>query len=70
MLQAHKGFFRVSHQKYCTDHYELGSTIVKAESKEEAMEKLNKYLATYPDGGYTALPCEKIEYVNELTYLE
>jgi hypothetical protein len=61
--------FSVIHRKFATDRYEYGTTIVEAVSAEEAMEKLNAYLATKPDGNYTAMPCETLDDVSQLSYL-
>ena len=70
LLKKHDQLFSIWHKQFRTDHYEYGLTNVKADSKEEAFNKLNNYLATYPDGGYTAMPCEDVKYVHELTYIE
>ncbi len=61
--------YSVTHKQFATDRFEFGTTIVEADSKENAMKKLNEYLATEPDGVYTSKPCDKIEYVSELEYL-
>ncbi len=68
-LKKHTKLFQVIHPHFSTDRYESGITIVEADSKEEAMQKLNDYLFTKPDGVYTDEPCKKIEYVSELQYL-
>ena len=68
-IQIVPDMFKVIHRQYATDHYEYGSTIVKANSKKEAFEILNKYLETKPHGAYTALPCENIDDVYELHVL-
>lgn len=62
-------FFSVRHEHYCTDRYAMGETIVKAETPEEAMTKLNDYLKTEPHGAYTPLPCKSIKDVYPLSYL-
>lgn len=64
------GLYEVIHQKYATDRFAWGTTIVSANSKEEAMNKLNDYLSTYPDGGYTSLPCRNVNEINLLTVLK
>ena len=68
-IQIVPDMFRVIHRQYATYHYEYGSTTVKANSKEEAFNILNKYLETKPNGAYTALPCESIDDVYELHVL-
>ncbi len=69
MLVVKGNMYSVMHQQFATDRYEFRTTIVEASNKEEAMKKLNEYLATEPDGVYTGKPCEKLEYVSELEYL-
>jgi hypothetical protein len=64
-----EGLYRIFHNKFATDKFELGSTIVKASSKEEAMNILNNYLSTNPDGAYTSEPCKSIEDVVSLKVL-
>lgn len=59
-IEIIEGLWRVRHEHYCTDRYSRQDTIVKADSAQEAMDKLNAYLDTKPDGGYTALKCESI----------
>ncbi len=61
--------YSIVHKQFATDRFVFGTTIVEADSKENAMKKLNDYLSTKPDGFYTNEPCEKIEYVSELKYL-
>ena len=63
------GLYDVRHEHYCTDRYEMGSTIVKAKTKKEAMDKLNAYLETKPQGVYTPLLCTSMDNVYELTVL-
>jgi hypothetical protein len=62
--------YTVIHEVYSTDRYVYGSTLVRADSKEDAMNKLNDYLRTKPDGVYTALLCKSIESVFETNVLE
>lgn len=61
-----EGYYNVVHEQYATDHFTYGTTIVEASSKEEAMEKLNSFLATNPFGVYTPLPCTSIKHVTPL----
>lgn len=61
--------YGIHHKQFCTDRYEYGTTLVAAKSKQEAMNKLNDYLATKPDGHYTAMPCESIEDVHHTKIL-
>jgi hypothetical protein len=65
-----EGLYKILHEHYATDRYQYRTTIVAASSKEEAMEKLNDYLFTKPDGVYTALPCKNIDDVSILKVLE
>ena len=69
-IKSHEEIFSVMHKQFCTDHYEYGHTHVKATSKQEAFDKLNYYLSTQPDGGYTDMLCEDVKYVFNLTYIE
>ena len=62
--------FAVYHQHFATDRYVTGSTIVSASSKEEAMDKLNMYLDTKPNGAYTAEKCLSIKDIYELNVLD
>ena len=62
--------FKVIHRQFVTDHYEFGDTIVSANSKQEAMDKLNNYLSTKPHDIYTAEPCQDIGDVYELQILK
>lgn len=59
-----KNIYSVFHQVYATDHYEYSTTLVVAESAEGARKKLNDWIATAPYGGYTPLPCQKLEHVS------
>jgi len=68
-VQLVPDMFRVYHRQFATDHYESGFTIVRATSKEEALNILNSYLETKPNGAYTALPCESINNVYEFHVL-
>lgn len=63
------GIYKVYHKHFCTDHYESHPTLVKASSEQEAMDILNEYLSTKPDGVYTADPCKSVEDVYEVEIL-
>lgn len=65
-----EGLYKIMHKHYAADRHQYGTTIVSASSKEEAMNKLNEYLETKPDGVYTALPCNDIKNVWALKVLE
>lgn len=67
ILKTEPFLYKVHHEQYATDRYVLGETIVKAESKQAAMDRLNEYLATKPHGAFTGLPCTDIKHVHELT---
>lgn len=68
-VQLVPDMFRVYHRQFATDRYEYGFTIVRATSKEEALNILNLYLETKPNGAYTSLPCESINNVYEFYVL-
>jgi hypothetical protein len=61
-----QGMYKVSHECITNTGYELGFTIVRAKSKQEAMDKLNGYLSDR----YNSYPCESIDMVIELEVLE
>ena len=63
------GIFNIRHEHFATDRYESGITVVKASSKQEAMDILNEYLSTNPDGGYTARPCRSVKDVYDFEVL-
>lgn len=63
------GIYNVRHDHFATDRYESGITVVKASSKQEAMDILNEYLSTNPDGGYTARPCISVKDVYDFEVL-
>jgi len=63
-IKTIEGLYTVLHQHYATDRYVMGSTIIEASNKQDAMDKLNKHLATMPDGAYTAKPCEDIAHIH------
>lgn len=65
-----EGMYKIIHQHFATDRYEYGETIVKATSKQEAMDKLNDHLSTKPNGVYTALPCKSVKDVYNLKVLQ
>jgi hypothetical protein len=62
--------YTILHEQYVTDRYQYGTTIVSASDKNEAMKKLNDYLSTNPDGGYTALPCKDINHIWKVRVLK
>lgn len=68
-MEVIDGYYAVIHRHYATDHYEYGRTIVKASSKQDAMDKLNEWISTNPYGVYTPKPCEDISKVYELNAL-
>jgi hypothetical protein len=66
-FQPVKNIFRVWHKKY--DKLQDISTLVQADCPEDAMQKLNNYLATAPHGKLTAMPCKGLYDVSEITVL-
>lgn len=67
----HNSLYVVRHEKYESGgRWELGETIVEAKSRQDAMDKLNTYLATNPDGVYTSELCEDVDDVSELIFLK
>ncbi len=65
-----EGMYKIMHQYFVTDRYEYGETIVKATSKQDAMDKLNEHLLSKPNGIYTPLPCKSIKDVYNLKVLQ
>ena len=68
-LQQHQSFYEIFHKGFACDSYETKRTIVEAGSAQEAMDKLNSFLQTKPDGIYTDFECENINNVRPLSYL-
>ena len=56
--------WNVIHKGFATDHYNLQSTIVEANSKQEAFDFFNQFIA---DDHYL-LKSKSVEYVYPLTY--
>lgn len=63
--------FTVRHEHFHTDHYEMGTTLVEASSKQEAFDIVNNYVKQQEIavGGYAPLPCESLEHVYETKVL-
>jgi hypothetical protein len=64
-----EGLYEILHQKYFTDRYDYGTTIVSAYDKEEAMRKLNEYIANNKNTCYDE-PCKNINHVQVLRVIE
>ena len=64
-FKCEPNLFRVGHMKYATDRHVWGYTIVKAFSKQEAVDTLNKHLS----GDIYDKTCDSIDNVYELEVL-
>ena len=68
-MKQSNNLFTVIHEGFATDKIVTIKTVVEAESREKAMQKLNEWLAKKPHGEYTDFPCESVEHVRPLKYL-